>query len=145
RAVGRSPQNVEPRGPSAIPPNLLSPQNVLQAVRDLGQLASQRILRTVTQKCGSRFSYPENPPSTLVEMPGSMDPSRRSTAQDWLTVEEEGGGNVEFFVLRRQMMKMSRRLATLERQNAEHRQTELLLFSLLLSACLINGWLWLRR
>uniref|UniRef100_A0A8K9XM44 SWIM-type domain-containing protein n=1 Tax=Oncorhynchus mykiss TaxID=8022 RepID=A0A8K9XM44_ONCMY len=38
-----------------------------------------------------------------------------------------------------------RRLAGLERQNAECRQTELVLFSLLLSACLLNGWLWIRR
>uniref|UniRef100_A0A8C8FEX9 Mff-like domain-containing protein n=1 Tax=Oncorhynchus tshawytscha TaxID=74940 RepID=A0A8C8FEX9_ONCTS len=44
-----------------------------------------------------------------------------------------------------QVVKMSRRLAGLERQNAECRQTELVLFSLLLSACLLNGWLWIRR
>lgn len=44
-----------------------------------------------------------------------------------------------------QVVKMSRRVAGLERQNTERRQTELVLFSLLLSACLINGWLWMRR
>uniref|UniRef100_A0A8C7JC37 Mitochondrial fission factor n=1 Tax=Oncorhynchus kisutch TaxID=8019 RepID=A0A8C7JC37_ONCKI len=44
-----------------------------------------------------------------------------------------------------QVVKMSRRLAGLEKQNTEHRQTELVLFSLLLSACLLNGWLWIRR
>uniref|UniRef100_A0A8C8JIZ8 Mitochondrial fission factor n=1 Tax=Oncorhynchus tshawytscha TaxID=74940 RepID=A0A8C8JIZ8_ONCTS len=44
-----------------------------------------------------------------------------------------------------QVVKMSRRLAGLEKQNAERRQTELVLFSLLLSACLLNGWLWIRR
>ncbi|KAG7260197.1 hypothetical protein CRUP_015348 [Coryphaenoides rupestris] len=43
------------------------------------------------------------------------------------------------------VLKMSRRLAGLERQNAERRNTEMLLFSLLLSACLLNGWLWVRR
>uniref|UniRef100_A0AAY5JY40 Mitochondrial fission factor n=1 Tax=Esox lucius TaxID=8010 RepID=A0AAY5JY40_ESOLU len=43
------------------------------------------------------------------------------------------------------VLKMSRRLAGLERQNAERRQTELVLFSLLVSACLLNGWLWIRR
>ncbi|NP_001373210.1 transmembrane gamma-carboxyglutamic acid protein 3 isoform X5 [Danio rerio] len=63
----------------------------------------------------------------------------------WLSPEEDAGTAVEFMVLRRQVVKMSRRIAGLERQSAEHRQTELLLFSLLVSACLLNGWLWLRR
>ncbi|XP_045080499.1 mitochondrial fission factor-like isoform X2 [Coregonus clupeaformis] len=64
----------------------------------------------------------------------------------WMSPDDEGSAAaVEFVVLRRQVVKMSRRLAGLERQNAECRQTELVLFSLLLSACLLNGWLWIRR
>uniref|UniRef100_A0A673WSL9 Mitochondrial fission factor n=1 Tax=Salmo trutta TaxID=8032 RepID=A0A673WSL9_SALTR len=62
----------------------------------------------------------------------------------WMS-PDEGNAAVEFIVLRRQVVKMSRRLAGLEKQNAERRQTELVLFSLLLSACLLNGWLWIRR
>uniref|UniRef100_A0A8C7WD68 Mitochondrial fission factor n=1 Tax=Oncorhynchus mykiss TaxID=8022 RepID=A0A8C7WD68_ONCMY len=62
----------------------------------------------------------------------------------WMS-PDEGCAAVEFIVLRRQVVKMSRRLAGLEKQNAERRQTELVLFSLLLSACLLNGWLWIRR
>ncbi|XP_045549500.1 mitochondrial fission factor homolog B isoform X2 [Salmo salar] len=62
----------------------------------------------------------------------------------WMS-PDEGSAAVEFIVLRRQVVKMSRRLAGLEKQNAERRQTELVLFSLLLSACLLNGWLWIRR
>ncbi|CAB1352456.1 unnamed protein product [Coregonus sp. 'balchen'] len=63
----------------------------------------------------------------------------------WMSPDDEGSAAVEFIVLRRQVVKMSRRLAGLERQNAERRQTELVLFSLFLSACLLNGWLWIRR
>uniref|UniRef100_A0AAY4EA49 Mitochondrial fission factor n=1 Tax=Denticeps clupeoides TaxID=299321 RepID=A0AAY4EA49_9TELE len=48
-------------------------------------------------------------------------------------------------VLCPQVLKLSRRLAALERQNAERRQTELVLFSLLVSTCLVNVWLWMRR
>lgn len=74
------------------------------------------------------------------------DQSRTSASQDfWLSPEEDTGTAVEFMVLRRQVVKMSRRIAGLERQNTEHKQTELVLLSLLLSACLINGWLWMRR
>ncbi|XP_062867088.1 mitochondrial fission factor-like isoform X2 [Trichomycterus rosablanca] len=133
-----------PPGLSAIAPNLLSPQSVLQAAKKLGQQASHRILQTVTQKYASRFGFPETPTSQpLKEHTGQ---TRKSAVQElWLSPEEESGTNVEFMVLRRQMMKMNRRIAGLERQNAERKQNELLLFSLLLSGFMINGWLWMRR
>ncbi|KAG5843231.1 hypothetical protein ANANG_G00148540 [Anguilla anguilla] len=96
-------------------------------------------------KYSSRFGSPGLHPPLAAEAPPHMEPSRRSAVELWLSPEEEGGGDVEIMVLRRQVLKMSRRLAALERQNLEHRQAELLLFSLLASACLLNGWLWLRR
>ncbi|XP_038861316.1 mitochondrial fission factor-like isoform X2 [Salvelinus namaycush] len=113
--------NPMPLGLPAIPPSHLSPTTMLQAAKELGQQASQRLLQTVTQKY--------------------------SVMQDsWMSPDDEGSAAaVEFIVLRRQVVKMSRRLAGLERQNAECRQTELVLFSLLISACLLNGWLWIRR
>ncbi|XP_045573105.1 mitochondrial fission factor homolog B isoform X4 [Salmo salar] len=94
------------------------------------------------------FSYPEHPTTAVVEAPPVyVEPARKSAMQDsWMSPDDEGSAAaVEFIVLRRQVVKMSRRLAGLERQNAECRQTELVLFSLLLSACLLNGWLWIRR
>ncbi|XP_059382734.1 mitochondrial fission factor-like isoform X2 [Carassius carassius] len=97
-----------------------------------------------TLRSHSPFGYPENHPSQAVEV--QPDQSRTSASQEfWLSPEEDTGTAVEFMVLRRQVLKMSRRIAGLERQSTEHRQTELLLFSLLLSACLLNGWLWMRR
>ncbi|XP_073668616.1 mitochondrial fission factor isoform X3 [Paramisgurnus dabryanus] len=128
RSVGRTPvvhtipSRPKPPGPPSIPPNLLSPQSILQAAKVLGQQASQKILQTVTKKY-----------------------SNSASQEYWLSPEDDTGTAVEFMVLRRQVVKMSRRIAGLERQNAEHRQTELVLFSLLASACLINGWLWMRR
>ncbi|XP_035636074.1 mitochondrial fission factor homolog A-like isoform X1 [Oncorhynchus keta] len=135
-----------PLGLPAIPPSHLSPTTMLQAAKELGQQASQRLLQTVTQKY--RFSYPEHPTTAVVEAPPVyVEPARKSAMQDsWMSPDDEGSAAaVEFIVLRRQVVKMSRRLAGLERQNAECRQTELVLFSLLLSACLLNGWLWIRR
>ncbi|CAB1316494.1 unnamed protein product [Coregonus sp. 'balchen'] len=135
-----------PLGLPAIPPSLLSPTTMLQAAKELGQQASQRLLQTVAQKY--RFSYPEHPTTAVVEAtPAYVKPARKSAMQDtWMSPDDEGSAAaVEFVVLRRQVVKMSRRLAGLERQNAECRQTELVLFSLLLSACLLNGWLWIRR
>uniref|UniRef100_UPI003AAB11A3 uncharacterized protein n=1 Tax=Centroberyx gerrardi TaxID=166262 RepID=UPI003AAB11A3 len=140
---------VLPLGLPAIPPSLLSPHSMLQAARQLGLQASQRLLQTVSQKY--RFGYQEKPApapaAAEASAPAYMEQGRKSAMESW-SVEEEGGGGgavVEFIVLRRQVMKMSRRLAGLERQNAERRNTEVVLFSLLLSACLLNAWLWIRR
>uniref|UniRef100_A0A3B1IKW7 Mitochondrial fission factor n=1 Tax=Astyanax mexicanus TaxID=7994 RepID=A0A3B1IKW7_ASTMX len=120
--VGPDPPLPEPLQFSNLPPSLLSPQSMLQAARQLGQRASKKLLQTVTQKYST---------STMQE--------------SWLSPEEENGTAVEFIVLRRQVLKMSRRIAGLERQNAERKQNELVLLTLLLSACLLNGWLWMRR
>ncbi|XP_053504050.1 mitochondrial fission factor-like isoform X3 [Ictalurus furcatus] len=75
----------------------------------------------------------------------SKHSSSSTTQEFWRSPEEESGTTVELIVLRRQMMKMNRRIASLEKQNAERRQSELIVFSVLLSACLINGWLWMRK
>ncbi|CAJ1064453.1 mitochondrial fission factor-like isoform X2 [Xyrichtys novacula] len=104
--------------PSSSPPRLSSPQSFLQSAKALGLQASQRLLQAVSQK---------------YRMMESWSP------------EEDGGAAVEFIILRRQVIKMSRRLAALERHSAERKNAELVLFSLLLSACMINVWLWIRR
>ncbi|XP_076024448.1 uncharacterized protein LOC143014438 isoform X1 [Genypterus blacodes] len=146
RPVRRSPDPStgpppSPPPPSAAPPSLLSPQSVLQAARQLGAQASQRLLQTVNQKY--RFNYKEKTAQpSATEVPA--DHNRRRPVENW-SLEEEGGAAVEFIVLRRQVVKMSRRLAALERHNTERRNSELVLFSLLFSACLLNTWLWIRR
>uniref|UniRef100_A0A8C0I7H0 Mff-like domain-containing protein n=2 Tax=Strigidae TaxID=30459 RepID=A0A8C0I7H0_BUBBB len=44
-----------------------------------------------------------------------------------------------------QLMRISGRLRVLEEQCNAWRQKEALVYSVLISACLINTWLWLRR
>ncbi|XP_029956462.1 mitochondrial fission factor-like [Salarias fasciatus] len=139
-----------PPGPAPSPapgPCLLSPQLMLQTARQLGQQASQRLLQAVSHKY-SRSSAQAPPPAAGVLSPvpasGLVDNSETRTMESW-SPEEEGGAAVEFIILRRQVLKMSRRLAALERHSVEQRSTELLLSSLLLSALLLNAWLWTRR
>ncbi|XP_070700371.1 mitochondrial fission factor homolog A-like isoform X2 [Pempheris klunzingeri] len=126
--------------------SLLSPQSILQAAKQLGLQASQRLLQAVSQKY--RFSNQEKPPPgrVITEVPAAahVEHSKKRPMETW-SPEEEGGAAVEFIILRRQVMKMSRRLAALERHNSERRNTEVVLFSLLFSACLLNVWLWIRR
>ncbi|XP_042567056.1 mitochondrial fission factor-like isoform X5 [Cyprinus carpio] len=90
-------------------------------------------------------AFGRTPPGTPTHSRQTLRSQSPASQDFWLSPEEDTGTAVEFMVLRRQVVKMSRRIAGLERQNTEHKQTELVLFSLLLSACLINGWLWMRR
>ncbi|XP_062392474.1 mitochondrial fission factor-like isoform X4 [Sardina pilchardus] len=91
------------------------------------------------------FGIPENPSRSSAEVQPYTETRKSALQEPWLSPEEESGAAVEFIVLRRQLLKMSRRLAALERQNVEHKQAEMLLFSLMVSAVLLNGWLWMRR
>ncbi|XP_030010195.1 mitochondrial fission factor-like isoform X3 [Sphaeramia orbicularis] len=99
----------------------------------------------------SSFNRQERPPlppaaaaAAEARPPANVEYSNKRAMESW-SPEEEGSGAVEFIVLRRQVMKMNRRLAALERHNLERRNTEVVLFSLLISACLLNAWLWIRR
>ncbi|XP_076024450.1 mitochondrial fission factor homolog A-like isoform X2 [Genypterus blacodes] len=95
------------------------------------------------RQLSASFNYKEKTAQpSATEVPA--DHNRRRPVENW-SLEEEGGAAVEFIVLRRQVVKMSRRLAALERHNTERRNSELVLFSLLFSACLLNTWLWIRR
>ncbi|XP_069544139.1 mitochondrial fission factor-like, partial [Brachyistius frenatus] len=128
------------------PLGLLSPQFLLQTARQLGLQASQRLLQTVSHKY--RFNNQEKPSAmrgpTQVPAAALVESSRTRVVDSW-SPEDEGGAAVEFIILRRQVMKMSRRLAALEKQSCDQRNTEALLFSLLFSTCLLNMWLWIRR
>ncbi|KAM9846604.1 mitochondrial fission factor homolog B-like [Aulostomus maculatus] len=125
--------------------SLLSSQSLLQAARQLGLHASQRLLQAVHKY---RFGNQKKHPTVSTTTEGSASvhlEHREKRAVDNWGAEEAGGAAVEFIVLRRQVMKMSRRLAALERHNLERRNTEVVLFSLLFSACLLNMWLWIRK
>ncbi|XP_015481648.1 fetal and adult testis-expressed transcript protein isoform X2 [Parus major] len=57
----------------------------------------------------------------------------------------EEAGVTEVAVMRRQLARISGRLRVLEEQCHAWRQKEALVYSVMISACLINTWLWLRR
>ncbi|XP_060612153.2 mitochondrial fission factor-like [Anolis sagrei] len=54
-------------------------------------------------------------------------------------------GPTDALAVRKQLMNISGRLRVLERQSLGWRQKELLFYSILASACILNAWLWLRR
>ncbi|KAK7925313.1 hypothetical protein WMY93_007623 [Mugilogobius chulae] len=90
-------------------------------------------------------SFARTPPGTPSQNRALVLPRQQQHSSENWSAEDEGGAAVELIVLRRQVLKMSRRLAALERHNSERRNTEFVLFCLLGSACLLNAWLWIRR
>ncbi|XP_069021165.1 mitochondrial fission factor homolog A-like isoform X2 [Embiotoca jacksoni] len=124
-------------GPLGLEPCWESPPE--EAVLREGSQSSMR-------RSYSDQSFGRTPPGTPTHKQ-ALVPSRHpsSLVVDSWSPEDEGGAAVEFIILRRQVMKMSRRLAALEKQSCDQRNTEALLFSLLFSTCLLNMWLWIRR
>lgn len=140
------------RRPLAAPPPLSAPDPPLaplsaRSIVQMGIQASQRLMQAVNSKYRFMGAEPSpaatNRPGTVPEQ-SQVDQSRRRPEGHW-SADDDGGAAVEMIVLRRQVLKMSRRLAALERHNSERRNTEFVLFSLLGSACLLNAWLWIRR
>ncbi|XP_078544515.1 mitochondrial fission factor-like isoform X1 [Lissotriton helveticus] len=74
----------------------------------------------------------------LLPSPQENDPNRSSRPVDDL-------GLLEIVAMRNQLIKISRRLQNLEEERAGGYQKELLIFSALLTACLLNTLLWLRK
>ncbi|XP_033834560.2 mitochondrial fission factor-like isoform X1 [Periophthalmus magnuspinnatus] len=142
---------VLPQPPPVVAPDPpLTPLSA-RSIMQMGLQASQRLLQVINSKY--RFMREEFPPPPLpqtvlrpetVPGQGQVERSSRRAGETW-SAEDEGGAVVELIVLRRQVLKMSRRLASLERHNSERRNTEFVLFCLLGSACLLNAWLWIRR
>ncbi|XP_024921761.1 mitochondrial fission factor-like isoform X3 [Cynoglossus semilaevis] len=139
------PQTQTPPAP-APPLSSLSFHHVVTAAKQLGRRASERLLQMMAQKY--RFGHKEkpfHPGRTRPKVPASADLENNEVMDTWSPVEDGGGAAVEFIILRRQVMKMNRRLAALEKNNTERRSTEVILFSVIVSACLLNTWLWVRR
>ncbi|KAM8964879.1 fetal and adult testis-expressed transcript protein [Sarcophilus harrisii] len=57
----------------------------------------------------------------------------------------EDMSGMEITAMKKQLHKISGRLQALEAKCTGWRQKEFILYSALLSACVINTWLWMRR
>ncbi|XP_004443763.1 PREDICTED: fetal and adult testis-expressed transcript protein [Ceratotherium simum simum] len=77
---------------------------------------------------GMRFHYERNPEADMITEIG---------------LEELNG--LEMEVMRRQLRVITERLCALEDQGTTWRQREALFFTMMLSACIANLWLWMRQ
>ncbi|XP_063201834.1 fetal and adult testis-expressed transcript protein isoform X1 [Chroicocephalus ridibundus] len=102
---------------------IYSMQNIFQTMYQLGQVLFHRV----------QNSLQDPVPSSSQE----AGPAPESTLEEV--------GMAEMAAMRKQLTRISQRLRVLEEQCNAWRQKEALVYSVLISACLINTWLWLRR
>ncbi|XP_013879963.1 mitochondrial fission factor homolog A [Austrofundulus limnaeus] len=75
-----------------------------------------------------------------------LDDGHRRTHLDLaLDVNPDESGLVDASSLRRQILKLNRRLQLLEEENKERSKREVVLYSATVAFWLINTWIWLRR
>ncbi|KAM9845400.1 mitochondrial fission factor homolog A-like [Aulostomus maculatus] len=75
-----------------------------------------------------------------------LDDSHRRTHLDLaLDINPDESGLVDASSLRRQIVKLNRRLQLLEEENKERSKREVLLYSATVAFWLINTWVWFRR
>ncbi|KAM7160768.1 mitochondrial fission factor-like isoform 2-T4 [Macrochelys suwanniensis] len=105
-----------------------------------------------TQKCKRSTHHgrlrKERTPSKTPQIAFRSTSRKPDCSQDTGPASEsslEEIGVTDGIAMRKQLNKISERLQTLEERCTGWRQKELLVYSVLVSACLINTWLWLRR
>ncbi|XP_008933876.1 PREDICTED: fetal and adult testis-expressed transcript protein, partial [Merops nubicus] len=102
---------------------IYSMQNIFQTMYLLGQVLLHRVQDSLQGSVLSRSQ--------------EAGPAPESTLEE--------AGVAEMAAMRKQLTRISGRLRVLEEQCHAWRQKEALVYSVMISTCLINTWLWLRR
>ncbi|XP_049622916.1 fetal and adult testis-expressed transcript protein [Suncus etruscus] len=92
--------------------------------------------------------HSENPaPEAQVSLQSwKYPPERRAEAEKAAdSGTEECGGGLELDIIKRQLQMITRRLQELEEQGATWRQRDVLMVTVLVTACIANLWLWIRQ
>ncbi|KAL3992162.1 dopamine beta-monooxygenase [Sarotherodon galilaeus] len=104
--------------------NLYSASGVLSFIQSTTRRAYQHVLEVLD----------ENPRRLALS---TYEPSLDGTGDDMTVVDAT--------TLRRQLIKLNRRLQHLEEENKERTKREMILYSVTVAFWLINTWVWLRR
>ncbi|XP_049922296.1 mitochondrial fission factor homolog B isoform X2 [Epinephelus moara] len=123
--------------------NLYSASGVLSFIQSTTRRAYQQVLEVLDEN-------PRSKPSLRGGSASSSNPLHDSRLA--LTTYEaalDGGPDdmtvVDATTLRRQLIKLNRRLQHLEEENKERAKREMILYSVTVAFWLVNTWVWLRR
>ncbi|NP_001085443.1 mitochondrial fission factor homolog B [Xenopus laevis] len=127
-----TPHSKEVRSSGHLKRDGLASENSLRQNGQLVRHDSMPILR-----CGSSTSVPvthhDNPRSAMSTLDTTLD----STPDDLALADAAS--------LRRQIIKLNRRLLLLEEENKERVKHEMTMYSIIIIFGLLNSWLWFRR
>ncbi|KAM7399495.1 hypothetical protein PAMP_018762 [Pampus punctatissimus] len=123
--------------------NLYSASGVLSFIQSTTRRAYQQVLEVLDEN-------PRSKPSLRGGSASSSNPLHESRLA--LSTHEaslDGGSDdmtmVDAATLRRQLIKLNRRLQLLEEENKERAKREMILYSVTVAFWLVNTWVWLRR
>ncbi|OCT81096.1 mitochondrial fission factor homolog B isoform X2 [Xenopus laevis] len=129
--------------PPAVGADLFSPRGILSLIQTSTRRAYQQVLDVLDEnrrpilRGGSSTSVPvthhDNPRSAMSTLDTTLD----STPDDLALADAAS--------LRRQIIKLNRRLLLLEEENKERVKHEMTMYSIIIIFGLLNSWLWFRR
>ncbi|XP_065136776.1 mitochondrial fission factor homolog B isoform X1 [Paramisgurnus dabryanus] len=135
-------RTVAPHGGAEDGFNLLSARGVISFVQSTTRRAYQQVLEVLDENQRSKPSLRGG--STL-----SVPQHENRLALATLDSTQEGGIDdvalVDATSLRRQIVKLNRRLQLLEEENKERAKREMVMYSVTVAFWLINSWVWFRR
>ncbi|XP_048461381.1 mitochondrial fission factor-like [Rhincodon typus] len=104
-------------------------------------------METVNQKMQRRNRFYNQSLSGSVYSDGMNQSRNQSMAHDYTVPEGiiENFSVMEIVTLRRQLNKLNRRLQLLEQESRDHARKEFVLYSIIIAACFVNSWLWLKK
>ncbi|XP_051874715.1 mitochondrial fission factor homolog B isoform X4 [Pristis pectinata] len=105
-------------------PNAYSPHGILSVIHSTTRRAYQQVMDMLDEN-RRRYSL------------SSCEPTLEGTQDDVALVDSVS--------LRRQIIKLNRRLQLLEEENRERTRREIIVYSITVGFWLINSWLWFRR
>ncbi|GLD57148.1 mitochondrial fission factor isoform X1 [Lates japonicus] len=123
--------------------NLYSASGVLSFIQSTTRRAYQQVLEVLDEN-------PRSKPSLRGGSASSSNPLHDSRlALSTYEASLDGGPDdmtvVDATTLRRQLIKLNRRLQHLEEENKERTKREMILYSVTVAFWLVNTWVWLRR
>ncbi|KAL1766853.1 mitochondrial fission factor isoform X5 [Sigmodon hispidus] len=118
--------------------NLSPARGFLSIIRSSTHRAYHRIMGVLDQNCRpsmGAMSVPKH--DSIRHSTSSFDTAMEASSEEMTAVDAAS--------LRRQIIKLNRRLQHLEEENKERAKREMVMYSVTVAFWLLNTWLWLRR
>ncbi|ERE65536.1 fission factor-like protein [Cricetulus griseus] len=118
--------------------NLPSFRGFLSLIQSSTHRAYHRIMDVIDENCRpvmGAMSLPQH--DTIRNSFSSFDTTTEAISEDVTALDATS--------LRRQIIKLNRRLQHLEEENKERAKREMVMYSITIAFWLLNTWLWLRR